>query len=537
MLVRTSYQSRVCRVTSLRSIGAKRILILSVLFLALPVLLAGCRGGAREVTILFTNDIHAHYSGSQASWLPEKPPAGGYVALAREVAIQRETAPHSILLDAGDLLTGNPASDMSRAGVKGGHLIHFMNLLGYDVMTVGNHDFDLSLANLRAMARMASFPMLAANLYEPDGSLLLGNGWTILERGGVRIAIIGLVTDYLRGVLARDVASRIAVRSCIDVGDSLAQMLDRRSDVILLLTHCGLGFDRVLAKALGPRVDVIIGGHSHDRVDPPEVVNGVILAHAGSKLYYLGRLDLVIHDDRVIEHDGKLILLKSPAGEQFVDDAIVRLADSLDVVIEQAFGDTIGYLVTDWIREYHAESNVGGWVADIIRDYAGADVAFINAGGLRRNIAAGPITKREIKELLPFSNSVVVFSCSGSKLFEILLHNARAALKETHGILQVSGVTCTYERQGSGSVRIKSATVGGAPLDMSRTYECATVDFIASSNPEKYLGFRPAHVYDYQMPLSQLAERAIEKIGRIDSRVEGRLVEVCGSHMRERRSE
>jgi 2',3'-cyclic-nucleotide 2'-phosphodiesterase (5'-nucleotidase family) len=167
-------------------------------------------------------------------------------------------------------------------------------------------------------------------------------------------------------------------------------------------------------------------------------------------------------------------------------------------------------------------------VADAVRVYTGADVAFVNSGGLRADFRRGPLTRRDIKELLPFDNSIAVFTCSGEQLMAIMRHNALAAVQESHGILQVSGIRCLYETIEGDSIRIKSLLVNDEDVERDRMYECATVDFVASSNPTKYLGFKPAHVYDYQLAIGELAIRTLENTERITSTIEGRFVQSEG---------
>jgi 5'-nucleotidase len=476
------------------------------------------------VTLLYTNDVHTGFSPTVATWLDDKPLVGGYAALSSELTRHRKRAAHHLLLDAGDLLTGGPIGDMVWRGAAGGHLVRFMNLLRYDAMTVGNHDFDLSVENLLSLERLANFPILGANVFEPTGRPLLRAGWSVFDRGGLRIGVIGLVTDALHRVVPKEVAARVTVRSAIAVGDSLATVLDAESDLLVVLSHCGLSSDRLIAEALAPRIDVIIGGHSHHRIDPPLNHHDVIITQAGSSLRYLGRLDLKVENDRVVSHEGSLILLAVDDPGQEADDRVCILADSLAQVEEELFGDTLGYITEDWRRAYHRESDVGNWVADIIRDYTGADVAFINSGGLRSDLVSGAVTRRDIRELLPFQNAVVSFSCSGRELRQILLHNAEAGYSESHGILQVAGVSAAFYRDDAGIVRAKRITIGEAPLDDAKEYRCGTVDFVALSVPEKYLGLEPAEVAETMMPLHRLAERAVERSQRVSSSVEHRLV-------------
>jgi 5'-nucleotidase/UDP-sugar diphosphatase len=227
----------------------------------------------------------------------------------------------------------------------------------------------------------------------------------------------------------------------------------------------------------------------------------------------------------VADFHGSLIVLKAPdESEAGTDGPVSTLADSLEQAVGALFGDTLGFLTGSWQRSYYEESNVGNWVADIIREYTGADVAFINSGGLRRDIPAGPLTERDIRELLPFDNSVVSFWCSGHELRSILVRNARAGLSESHGILQVAGIRAVFSHELDGEIRAERILVSGSPLDDTEVYHCGTVDFVATGVPEKYLGLVPVDVKETMMPLNRLAARTVERLRCVSSFVEGRLV-------------
>lgn len=491
------------------------------LLLAL-VPLVGCTPPSAPLSILYTNDIHATIHPTKAASIEGAPPVGGVVALERELARVRSSVRASLLLDAGDLLSGGPLSGRVDGGVKGGHMVRFMNLLGYDAMAIGNHDFDHGVDNVVAAAEGASFPFLAANAFTPDGALLVGSGSIVLRRGGIRIGIIGLVTPSVAHLVPRETAARFSVRAPLQVADSLASLLDPRTDLLILLSHCGLETDRFLARNLGPVVDLIVGGHSHDVLEAPERLNDVLIVQAGSRLRHLGRLDIVVKDDRIIDFHPTMILLREtgPSGDPAT--AVSSLADSLDAVIEAAYGDTVGWLDAPLTRAYYRESTLGNWVADAVRWYAKTDVAFVNSGTFRADLAAGALTARDIRDVLPFENTVVSFSCTGRELERLLRHNAEAALAQSHGILQVSGCSCRLGNGGSGaSLEMR---VDGAPLRPEATYTCATISFVAVQAPERYLGFVPSGVWDHSVLCCEAVEQAVRARAVTADAIEGRLV-------------
>lgn len=484
----------------------------------------GPRCGPREraVTLFYTNDIHATYGTSPATWIEGEPPVGGFVALQGHLAREHKSTRHRVFLDAGDLLSGGPAGDLIYRDVNGGHMLRFMNEFDYDAMTLGNHDLDFGLDNLSRALTLANFPILAANVVDNPGEPVTGKGWMILGRGGLRIGVIGIVTGRLDQLVSRATSSRIQVLPPGVVSDSLARLLDPRTDLLVVLSHCGLEADRYLARRLGPVVDIIIGGHSHDRMETPEQHNGVLIVQAGTKLRYLGRLDVTVREDRVVDHENRLILLDDTAVAPAARGTLGLLADSLDAVLDAAYGDTVGEVLADMGRAYHRESALGNWVADALRWSADCDVAFINSGTLRADLTPGPLTVRAIREVVPFANSVVMFHCTGNELQAILRHNAEAAIAESHGILQVSGCSCRARVIGDDT--IVEIMVAGMPLQLDSAYRCATVDFVATGHPQRYLGMVPGEVYDHAILLSSAIERAVRAQVTLGSAIEGRLV-------------
>ncbi|MBN1424610.1 bifunctional metallophosphatase/5'-nucleotidase [Candidatus Fermentibacteria bacterium] len=491
-----------------------------------PILAAmlwvGCGPRERGITLFYTNDIHATYGPSPAVWVDGEPLVGGFVSLRRQFERERKGVKHWLLLDGGDLLSGGPAGDLVYRGVQGGHMIRFMNALGYDAMSLGNHDLDFGADNLSRALSLASFPVLAANVLNDTGTPLTGAGWVVFRRGGLRVGVIGVVTNRLEQLVSRATSARFEVLQPGVVSDSLARFLDPRTDLLVVLSHCGLEVDRYLARRLGPVVDVIVGGHSHDRLETPEEHNGVIIVQAGTKLRYLGRLDLEVREDRAVNYENRLILLDDTVSAPSVPGSLAWLADSLDASLEAAYGDTVGEIATRMGRSYHRESALGNWVADALRWYADADVAFVNSGTFRSDVLPGPLTIRQIREVVPFANTVVTFSCTGRELDVILRHNVEAAIAESHGILQVSGCSCRATVVGTDT--IMETALAGMPIKPDSIYKCATVDFVASAHSQRYLGMVPSDVYDHSILLSSAVERAVRAKASLGSVVEGRLV-------------
>lgn len=476
-----------------------------------------CAEQPRQITLLYTNDIHAHFLPAPA--LRDKPPLGGFVALDYYVKQQRGLVPNSLLLDAGDLMTGNLICDMDYKGAEGGILIEMMNMIGYDGRVFGNHDCDKQIGNLRRMNELANFPTICANFKDTLGRDFTQEQYHIYNINGVRVGVIGLTYYPMAGMANPTSLMGFNSLDPIETANKLIQQIDSLTDIIVLLTHIGIENDRELARNT-KGADVIIGGHSHTRLDTAEVINGVLIVQAGSYARYLGRLDLTVADDSVINHEDTLIALT--ANDLQPNPRLQAIVDSFAVEIDAKFAIPIGTLINDWKAGSGPESNVGSWLAEAIRARTDADIGIVNSGGIRRDIPAGPITLRDIYEMLPFDNYVTSFTCTGADLLKIFggeVENETGSAN--HGALQISGAKYTF-RVKDGKTEIIEVLIGGKKLNQSKSYKVTTIDYVIL-NKDKYLHFEPQNILGTETLMSDMIIESIKKAKVIDSKIEGNI--------------
>ncbi len=478
--------------------------------------------GSGMVTIFHTNDIHARFLPESVGREGAKEDLGGFAALETVLRRERAGAPASLYLDAGDFMTGTPLSDIEHAGAKGGAIVEFFNLVGLSAGTLGNHEFDQPLGNLGALLSLAEYPVLAASLRKPDGALFTGKAYEVFEIGGVRVGVIGLAVDDLNSLTSTANRAGFRIVPGAEALRALVPEVDPRSDLIVVLSHEGIDIDRELAAA-GLGIDVIVGGHSHTRIDKGEWVAGVLILQAGDTGKYLGRADLTVRDDSLVSADCRLVPVRAAEAEP--SD---RMADLIEVFrerVDDEYGTKIADAPAPLGRCYFCESDLGNWVADRLRESVGAEVGLINSGGIRKDIDAGPVTKLDIFEVLPFWNQIVQFTCTGEELRTIALTNSRAEAEELHGILEVSGLTYSWWGSPDG-VKLHNAMVGGVPIDPARRYTVACVDFVASSNAEKYLGIVPKDIEPFGVTLTSAVMEAAEELGIVSAPQEDRIQRV-----------
>ncbi|MBM2846396.1 MAG: hypothetical protein HW407_1708 [Bacteroidetes bacterium] len=491
-----------------------------LLVLPLIVILASACSFSQQkaITILHTNDMHASFVPHEAVWIKSepKPMVGGFNELVFAVDSIRAVIPATLLLDAGDVMTGNPISDMKYGGAEGGALFEMMNRIGYDASCPGNHDLDISQDNLRALVRIARFPSLSANLVDDKGKFQVGNrDYTIIERGGLKIGVFGLMLQNLAGMVNQNNIVGLKVLSPIETAQRLIDELDPKTDLIIAITHQGVEEDSDLAANVSG-LDVIVGGHSHTRLQKPRLVNDVVIVQAGSNCENLGVLDLTVENDKVLKYDGRLLQLWAHDGRT---TRLSPFIDSLKANIDEQYAEVIATLKEDWKRG-NGETNVGNFVAGAMAEAAGAEIGLTNTHGLRKDVSAGPLTKRDLYEVLPFRNVLVTFQLSGEQLRSIMKYYLTKK-----PAIQLTGVTCDWRRAEKKEVEIVRLEVNGKRVDDNQRYTCATSDFFAGQS-KGYIGMEIDRPVFLQKTVFEVVENAARKAKTIYSPVEHRIKEV-----------
>jgi 5'-nucleotidase/UDP-sugar diphosphatase len=473
-----------------------------------------------SLTILHTNDMHASFVPHEAFWVREtpKPLVGGFKELAFVVDSIRKATRTTLLLDAGDVMTGNPVCDMEYAGAQGGALFVMMNMIGYEAWSIGNHDFDISQENLRNLTKIPTFPTLSANVVNSEGAYPVNNKpYAVVEKDGLKIGIIGVMSQDLYHLVNQNSLVGIRVLDPVATTQHWIDELKSRTDVIIALTHQGVDEDSILAVNV-TGLNIIVGGHSHTRLRQPKLVNGVVIVQAGSNCENLGVLQVTVENQRVVRYDGRLIQLWYHA-----DRPATRLStfiDSLQQEIDKEYDQVIATLKTDW-RKTDGESGLGNFVVDAQRDAAHADIAFMNTSGIRAGVSAGPLTKKALFEVMPFRNTLTTFQLSGKDVRSVVAY----CLRSQRAAVVFSGLTGRWRRNAAREPEIVSIEVGGKPLDDKRMYICAASDYFVGE-AQRYIGMEILQPTYLQQTVFSVLETAARRAAVIESKVENRIQEI-----------
>jgi 2',3'-cyclic-nucleotide 2'-phosphodiesterase (5'-nucleotidase family) len=461
-------------------------------------------GQPQTVTFLHTNDMHAGFVPHEAIWArtTPKPLVGGFEELAFKVDSIRSLRPLSILVDCGDVMTGNPICDIEYRGASGGALYEMMNRIGYDVSCPGNHDFDISQENLVRLTTIATFPSLSANLVNAQGRFPVNNKpYAIIERGGLKIGFIGLMSQELYGLVNQNSLVGIKVLSPVETAKKYIAELRSKTDLLVAITHQGFSDDSVLAQE-APGLDIVIGGHSHTRLKAPRVVNDVRIVQTGANCENLGLLDVTVDEGKVVSATGSLIQLWP--GKDRPPSKVSPLVDSMEAIIDREYSEVIGTLTEDWVRK-QGGSAIGTFITEAQREAAHAEIGFMNDHGIRKDLSAGEITKRELFEVLPFRNVLMTFQLSGEELETV----ARYYL-ERRPAIQMTGMIITWRPTGDGGKELVDITVQGKPLEKKRMYICAASDFLVGE-AERYMGIEILKPISLQQTVFGAVESAIRR--------------------------
>lgn len=460
------------------------------------------------VTIFHTNDIHARVASSATTL--------GYARIATLVQAERAANPHVLLLEAGDAFHGQTIANLSR----GQAIVEIMNVLQYDAMVPGNHDFNFGQERLRELAGLARFPLLAANI---EGSNLPSH--IIRTVGGRRIAIIGVATpETAYKTHPRNVVG-LTFRNPAESLSRLVGSLRAQADLVVVLAHLGQDGDytsRTLARDV-QGIDLIIDGHSHDF--GALQVGRTLIVQAGEFGNHLGRVDVVFDQSGVRMANTLIEAAQSAAVPQDprVLEIINHYTQQVSALHAQVIGSASIRLEGDRAVVRTAESNLGNLVTDAMLRVTGADFAVTNGGGIRASIPAGQVTRRHVFDVLPFGNLIVTQKIRGAQVLELLEFSARLLPAQNGGFLQAAGLTFSIDTTREAGKRIHSVKVKGQVLHPDKEYTMATNDFLAAGGD----GYALLAAVPIQAVMMSLEEALVEHIaalgGTVSTAIEGRI--------------
>ena len=427
-----------------------------------------------KITIIHTNDTHARLKGTATEI--------GFAKIATLIKEAKAANPNTLVLDAGDTLHGMPIVNIS----MGENAIKVLQAAGYNYMTLGNHDFNYGQDRLMELKELSTVGMLSANIVDEKGDYVF-TPYVIEEIGGVKVGIYGLTTPDAAFLTNPKNVVGLSFKDPIEVSKNMVKELEDKTDVIVALAHIGMDESSVVtSKALAEAVegiDVIIDGHSHTLLEAGQVVNNTLIAQTGNYDQNLGYINIEVQNNEVINKTAELLKAEAAAATVADPDLEKTIAD-----IEAANGEVFNQVITktdvylDGVRANvrTKETNLGNLSADAARAATGADVAFVNGGGIREDIPVGDITKGKIAAIFPFGNTIEVKKITGSDLLAMLEVSVSDYPAAKGAFLQVSGLEFTFDPALPVGSKVVEAMVNGAAVDKTKEYTVAVNDFMAN---------------------------------------------------------
>jgi 2',3'-cyclic-nucleotide 2'-phosphodiesterase (5'-nucleotidase family) len=449
---------------------------------------------------------------------------GGMARLATLVKQIRGAQPHAVFTHGGDAISPSVMSTY----LKGEQMIAALNAIGLDAATFGNHEFDFGPAVLRQRMSESKFAWLSANVLDRASGQPFGGARAdmLVTAGDVRVGLFGLTMTETQTSSSPGETVEFRKPSTVALETS-RRLRAAGAQVVVAVTHQDMAADRSLAALPGVEVDVILGGHEHEPLVAEE--GRTLVVKAGADARYLVQVDVWLDaGGRLAERSWTFHEVSgriSPDAEvaSLVQRYAQRMSRELDIVI----GSTAVGLEARRTPLRTQETNLGNFIADAMRARARADVALINGGGIRteRVIPPGPLRKRDINGLLPFTNVIVTVEMRGRQLRDALEEGLAGIEREAGGFLQVSGLRVVYDATRPPGQRVRQVTVGGAALDPDRLYTVATIDYLVRGG-DGFTAFKQTKrlVSETSGPqLSDVVLDAVQAQGAIKPEVEGRL--------------
>lgn len=475
-----------------------------------------------EITIFHTNDIHGRYAEGNE-----------HIQIGNLATLKKET-PNSILVDAGDCLHGLPLVNMD----KGKDAMELIKCAGYDYIAPGNHDFNYGKDRLFELSKSANsgentLKFLSANIFENGKKVFDSND--IKEIDGIKIGFFGLSTQETKSKTGFKNVEGLEFRNPIESATEQVSELKRKgADVIVAICHIGTNS---LSKPNSidianevQGIDLIIDGHSHTKFENGKQVGDTLIVSTGQYLENIGEVKLTLDTNDIenikIENKSARLIGKEEALRYKLDSNISKKVDEIkkqqEEILDKVIGVTKNTLDGSYENVRTKETNLGNLIGDILLDKTKADISLFNGGNIRDTIEKGNITRRDIVDVFPFSNTIVTKELTGTQIKDVLEHGVKLYPEKNSAFLQVGGISYHFDPKQKEGEKITDILKDGEPLDLNKKYVVVTNDYIASGGDE-FPCFSKEPILKEFGSLESIVIKYIEYKKEISKSIDGRI--------------
>jgi 5'-nucleotidase len=455
---------------------------------------------------------------------------GGLALLSGYIKKVRHEEENVLYVIAGDMVQGS----LIDAEYKGVSTMEIMNYLSPDVVALGNHEFDYGLPHLLFLEKVATFPIVNANLYIKKYNKRLMHPYVIIKKAGFDILFTGIITEKVIDAIKKDplIGSFISLEDASrEVGVITNAYKNDDIDLTIVLTHIGFESDLELAAMMDPEwgVDMIIGGHSHTILENPASVNNILIAQAGVGTDQIGRFDILVDDDTnsIIDYTWQLVPIVEGIAEpdSYMEEFIAGFKEEVDrkynTVISK-LNDTL----THPCREI--ETSLGNLFADILAETGTCDVVLLGSGSIRGEKLGPVVTLKQLRSIFPYEDYMKRFKISGRQLKHIFSHIMRPENRNGEGeCYQVnSNIRAVYS---DARRQLSELNCSGKPVEDDAQYTLGLVGYHIM-NSSRNLGITQDELNQYSgarmitTSVIEVVEEYLKNHQNIGRRVEGRLV-------------
>ncbi|MDT8286979.1 MAG: bifunctional UDP-sugar hydrolase/5'-nucleotidase [Elusimicrobiales bacterium] len=505
----------------------KKTIAAILVFCLVPAAYAG------TVAIYHTSDVHGWYSARPAKWNKEDPARliGGFPALSS--LLKKEKSPY-LLLDGGDMFQGTPEGNFTR----GMATVELMNKLGYDTSVVGNHDYDYTEDNLKAMISSASFTMLGANVYDRETGERPGylKPYVMLERGGRKIAVLGLAGEHTAtSTLPLNVKHLEFRDEAAEAAKWTEEIRALKPDAVVILTHfgvcgrlssqkvdistwtagqvekyCGKGGSLAVARAAGG-ADVVLGGHNHTGLlrGYYDRKSSTLISESSYGLTDVTRIELDFDDRTGGLKGAKAELVPLWTDEKSQDGDVKKMIAAFSAEADKEMDKKLGEASADLgYSPEGLDSAVGNWMTDAMKAHVKADMAFQNTAGIRSEIRKGPVRMREIYQVMPFENTLVTVTMTGAQIEKLMRDNLRGGKAR----LQISGLRVSFGPEKNGEIRLER---GGRAIKPGDKFKVVTNNYLTTGGTGGSTFTEGEDLTDTMIPVRDALIAAVKEAGTI----------------------
>lgn len=455
-----------------------------------------------RLTILHTSDIHSRlleydfdpsYTDNQLGLDDDAGPYGGIAEIATILKRERAKAGRVLHIDSGDCFQGAVIFNKYLGEAE----MRLMTAIGTHAAALGNHEFDNGAADLaKQYGAWGGFDLLAANYDFEDADRPWATELSeqvkpsaLYDLDGLRVGVIGLGNiSSLNSIYDQSNSMGVKVLEPADViPPEAAKLRSQGADIVIVTSHMGLETDEEIAGTV-PGIDLILGGHNHIVLHPPLMITNeqtgqvVPVLASGAFAKYVGRLDLVIRDGKILSMNYQLFPVD---GSVAPDPETVDILEEYSQGLEQTYntGQVLGY-ADEKLTRYGSkggDSMLGNFIAEAMRFFPGVEteIALTNTLGIRADIPAGDITLDKLYEAMPFDNTITTMFLSGREVQELLDYVAeRSTERGCQSQAQVAGIRFDMVCDPD-DPHAENILINGHPLDIEGTYELATNNYIA----------------------------------------------------------